>query len=202
MKKIISKITVIFLFITLFFSASAKAESKLTRIQKLACETILCLSSAIRPGECNPSLDYFFGIKKDDLSDTLDARRAFLKKCPDSSAPGMPSLIDAIVDYSRPYCTVEALNNNKIDVIVQYGSRFNPKSKHIKVVNPEMPFGCRRYYNALINHEYTAYTQITYVGQKINGRTYEDENGDEYIVVRGNSNTAQELLKNHWEWVQ
>jgi hypothetical protein len=70
------------------------------------------------------------------------------------------------------------------------------------VVNPEMPFGCRRYYNALINHEYTAYTQITYVGQKINGRTYEDENGDEYIVVRGNSNTAQELLENHWEWVQ
>jgi len=194
------KITIIFLLV--FVSIQRSAQAELSHIQTLACETILCLSSAVQPAECNPALSYFYGIEGDNLSDTLNLRRKFLNKCPDSSAPGMPTLISAIVNYSSPFCTIESLNNNKINVIVKYGSRFRPKSKHIRVVSPKMPSSCRRYYNDLINHEYTAYKGLTYVGRKINGKTYTDEDGRKYIVIRGSSDTAQELLKNHWEWVE
>ena len=194
------KITIIFLLV--FVSIQRSAQAELSHIQTLACETILCLSSAVQPAECNPALSYFYGIEGDKLSDTLNLRRKFLNKCPDSSAPGMPTLISAIVNYSSPFCTIEGLNNNKINVIVEYGSRFRPKSKHIRVVSPKMPSSCRRYYDDLINHEYTAYKGLTYVGRKINGKTYTDEDGHKYIVIRGSSHTAQELLKNHWEWVE
>ena len=194
------KITIIFLLV--FVSIQRSAQAELSHIQTLACETILCLSSAVQPAECNPALSYFYGIEGDNLSDTLNLRRKFLNKCPDSSAPGMPTLISAIVNYSSPFCTIESLNNNKINVIVEYGSRFRPKSKHIRVVSPKMPSSCRRYYDDLINHEYTAYKGLTYVGRKINGKTYTDEDGHKYIVIRGSSDTAQELLKNHWEWVE
>ncbi|WP_323012268.1 TrbM/KikA/MpfK family conjugal transfer protein [Castellaniella sp.] len=65
----------------------------LTGIPRLACEATLCLSSSLRPGECSPSLDHYFDIKKYnkrglDWSATVAARRAFLSECPSSDEPG------------------------------------------------------------------------------------------------------------------
>ena len=197
------KITIIFLLAVVSIQGSAQAE--LSNIQTLACESILCLSSAVQPSECNPALNYFYGIKGDKISETLDLRRAFLNKCPDSSAPGMPSLINAIVNYSSPFCTLERLNNNLVEVriLVKHG-RFRYNAKTIKVVNPELPAACRNYYNALINHEYTAYTQLSYVGTDL-GYKKEDDDGNEFYVIYAGSTSEQNqiaaaLSDNHWEW--
>ena len=197
------KITIIFLLAVVSIQGSAQAE--LSNIQTLACESILCLSSAVQPSECNPALNYFYGIKGDKISETLDLRRAFLNKCPDSSAQGMPSLINAIVNYSSPFCTLERLNHNLVEVriLVKHG-RFRYNAKTIKVVNPELPAACRNYYNALINHEYTAYTQLSYVGTDL-GYKKEDDDGNEFYVIYADSTSEQNqiaaaLSDNHWEW--
>lgn len=197
------KIIIVFLLAVVSIQGSAQAE--LSNIQTLACESILCLSSAVQPSECNPALNYFYGIKGDKISDTLNLRRAFLNKCPDSSAPGMPSLINAIVNYSSPFCTLERLNHNLVEVriLVKHG-RFKYDAKTIKVVNPELPAACRNYYNALINHEYTAYTQLSYVGTDLGYKT-EDDDGNEFYVIYANSGSEQNqiaaaLSDNHWEW--
>lgn len=87
--------------------------SELTGTVKLACEAILCLSSSTRPGECSPSLDHYFGIKKDKWSDTLDARKSFLRLCPAVSEPGMSSLVNAIADGAG-FCDAASLNRNII----------------------------------------------------------------------------------------
>lgn len=200
------KITIVFLLA--FVSIQRSAQAELSNIQTLACETILCLSSAVQPSECNPALNYFYGIKGDKISDTLDLRRAFLNKCPDSSAPGMPSLISAIVNCSSPFCTLERLNNNLVEVriLVKYG-RNKYHVKTIKVVDPELPAACRKYYNALINHEYTAYSQLSYVGTTDLGSRMEDDEGNEFYVIYAGSKSEQSeiaaaLSDNHWEWDQ
>lgn len=198
------KITII--FILAFISIKGSAQAELSNIQTLACETILCLSSAVQPAECNPALSYFYGIRGDKISDTLDLRRAFLNKCPDSSAPGMPGLISAIVNYSSPFCTLESLNNNlvKVRILVKYGRR-KYHVKTIKVVDPELPAACRNYYNALINHEYTAYSQLSYIGVTDLGSRREDDEGNEFYVIYANSKKEQNeiaaaLSDNHWQW--
>jgi len=197
------KIKIIFLLAVVAIQGSAQAE--LSNIQTLACESILCLSSAVQPSECNPALNYFYGIKGDKISDTLDLRKAFLNKCPDSSAQGMPSLINAIVNYSSPFCTLESLNNNWVEVriLVKRWGR-EEYCKTINVVNPELPAACQNYYNALINHEYTAYTQLSYIGTGL-GYKREDDNGNEFYVIYADSTNEQNqiaaaLSDNHWEW--
>ena len=78
-----------------FAHASGTADADLlTGIPRLACEATLCLSSSLRPGECNPSLDHYFGILKYnrhglDWDATVAARRAFLAQCPAATEPGM-----------------------------------------------------------------------------------------------------------------
>lgn len=54
----------------------------LTGDRKLACEAILCLASNRRPNECQESLNRYFGIDFDDMSDTATARANFLNQCP------------------------------------------------------------------------------------------------------------------------
>ena len=71
---------------------------ELTGDTRLACEAVLCLSSGTRPGECAPSLRRYFSIHHKKLSDTIRARRDFLRQCPASGDDGMPGLIDAIAD--------------------------------------------------------------------------------------------------------
>ncbi len=79
-------------------SAGSVREDELTGDTRYACEALLCLSSGIRPGECSPSLSRYFGITRKKWKDTLNARRDFLRLCPVSSDPGMPSLVEAIVN--------------------------------------------------------------------------------------------------------
>ena len=56
----------------------------LTGDEKLACETILCLSvpDGERPDECKPSIERYLSIKHRKASKTHEARTEYLKKCP------------------------------------------------------------------------------------------------------------------------
>lgn len=55
----------------------------LTGDEKLACEAMLCLvSPGKRPSECEPSIRRYFNIHKRLWSDTVRARKNFLRKCP------------------------------------------------------------------------------------------------------------------------
>ena len=78
-------------------SLTARGQDILSGDTRLACEAILCLSSGIRPGECNPSLSRYFGISRRKFSDTIRARLNFLQLCPVASqTPQMQSLVSAI----------------------------------------------------------------------------------------------------------
>ena len=88
----------------------------LTGIPRLACEATLCLSSSLRPGECNLSLNHYFRIKKFnkrglDWTATVAARRDFLSECPAASDPGIPERIDAI-SRGAGKCDAEFLNRS------------------------------------------------------------------------------------------
>ena len=83
---------------------------ELTGDVRLACEAILCLSSSVRPGECDPSLNRYYGINKRKWSDTVSARHAFLNLCPTASADSnMQSLVTAIANGAGR-CDANALN--------------------------------------------------------------------------------------------
>lgn len=216
MKKISATITIFFFGIIFLGETSLSwGSDELTGEKKLACEAILCLSSGVRPSECNPSLNYFFGIRRDKPSDTRDARKDFLKKCPDSDAAGMPSLINVLVDYNCSACTVEKLNARSVEVRIltrtrnhrfSFGSN---KYLTVRVVDPELPAFCLKYYAAIAGHEYTAYSQYSpqpvYVGYNL-GPRYEDDEGKEYYVIYAESSSAQRQIAgtisetNHWEW--
>ncbi len=91
-------------------------EDQLTNEEKLACESILCLSSGERPDECDPALNYFSALKKEALGHKKRPE-IFLKKCPDADADdNMVSLIDVLVDYNCSACTLEQLNARYVEV--------------------------------------------------------------------------------------
>lgn len=70
----------------------------LTGDAKLACEAIMCLSSANRPSECNESIHRYFTIQAAKPHLTMQARRNFLNQCPSSNEEGMPQLINALAN--------------------------------------------------------------------------------------------------------
>ncbi|NYT59836.1 conjugal transfer protein TrbM [Alcaligenaceae bacterium] len=93
---------------------AADTANLLTGIPRLACEATLCLSSSLRPGECSPSLDHYFDLRKYnkhglDWSATVSARRSFLSQCPASGDSGMSERIDAI-SRGAGKCDAEFLN--------------------------------------------------------------------------------------------
>lgn len=141
MKKILLPLAASFAFIT----PAAHAEDLLTGDTRLACEAILCLSSGERPSECSPSLRRYFGISHRKLSDTIKARRNFLKLCPTASdsASNMPSLVNAIAEGAGR-CDAEFLNRqNRICSRDEYGRSCT--------VLPIIPNYCKAY----SSHEYT-----------------------------------------------
>ena len=194
-------------------------DDELSEEQTLACEAILCLSSGDRPSECAPPINYFFGIKRDKPSDTKDARKNFLKKCPDSDADGMPSLINVLVDYNCSACTVEQLNARyvKVRLTTSRRRRSIKDSSYsyttIKAVDPEMPAYCQKYYAALSGNEYTAYStysesQPIYVGYDL-GQRKTDFEGNEYYLINmrsmsgaERSNVMESIANSHWEWFE
>lgn len=103
-------------------AASGPGTELLTGDNRLACEAVLCLSTATRPGECGPALARYFGIRHKKWNDTLRARQNFLKLCPAATAeadmsdweqrdPSLPA--DAIrdVEYRVLSCREAAANS-------------------------------------------------------------------------------------------
>lgn len=141
----------------ILFAAPASTQAQvLSGTPRLACEAILCLSSSMRPGECNPALSHYFDIKKRKFSDTLKARLNFLNQCPDvTSTPNMGSLVRAI-SQGAGRCDAAALNSSLgRSHTDHYGRRW-------REVSDKLPSYCRTYYQ----HELTDLTDVTpvYIG--------------------------------------
>lgn len=157
---------------------SAQANEVLTGDTRMACEAVLCLSSGMRPSECSPSLSRYFSINKKKWSQTLQARRNFLNLCPSASAPGMPTLVDAIVNAAGQ-CSAEVLNrvlSRQIVIrICDDASYWLTKEercydKTITVIDDNLPAYCRTY----ANHEYTWKVSARYEGEVMKGGQWVD----------------------------
>ena len=152
----------------------------LTGTPRLACEATLCLSSSLRPGECSPSLDHYFAIKKFnrrglDWSATVAARRAFLSECPASGEPGMAQRIDAI-SQGAGKCDAEYLNSSYSGTAYKWRKRgYNyggDSAEPVYEVHPlrtvtltQLPAYCVVYND----HAWTYELSIRYVGRPAMG---------------------------------
>ncbi|AIR81563.1 conjugative transfer protein TraQ (plasmid) [Campylobacter fetus subsp. venerealis 97/608] len=125
---------------------------------KLACEAILCLSSATRPSECAPSLSRYFSINAKKWSDTVRKRRNFLKLCPvdgaDTKDQKFANLRDEVlpnIDVRK--CTPAYLNS----VIAKKSKRVSDDSNrgyhrvYYYRVSPELPNDCK----IIMTHNYS-----------------------------------------------
>lgn len=122
---------------------TVRAQEILSGDTRLACEAILCLSSGVRPGECNPSLSRYFGISRRNFSDTISARLNFLQLCPVASqTPQMQSLVAAI-SRGAGRCDAQSLNHT---LLMWMG--FDDGRTYI---SPRMPDYCTAY----TGHAYT-----------------------------------------------
>lgn len=74
--------------------ASASAQDVLTGDTRLACEAILCLAAPTRPTECAASIAKYFSISLRRFSQTLKARRNFLKLCPQGDAGAVEQILN------------------------------------------------------------------------------------------------------------
>jgi len=107
----------------------------------LACQAILCLSSATRPGECAKSLARYFGITDPKPWKIITKRINFLKMCPSSSdTPQMSSLVEAI-GHGAGRCDAATLN--------QVNRTWIGDGEY--EISDVMPSYCDAYFN----HEYT-----------------------------------------------
>lgn len=130
------------------FAFEADLLTLLTGDTRLSCEAILCLSSSVKPGECQPSLNRFFSIKKKKWSDTLNARKAFLNLCPVGEAGEsdmeFKKLRDDILVYVSEPCNVEHLNSRiEYKTIRKCGERRCHDVPISARVNPKLPDSCR-----------------------------------------------------------
>lgn len=123
--------------VSVSISAMAANNDLLTGDTRLACEAILCLSSATRPSECKPSLKRYFSINHKYLKDTLSARRDFLRMCPTSKEKGMGSFIHVLVDGAGR-CDATALNKRGYYV---------RESSRKFIVDTTLPNYCKAYHN-------------------------------------------------------
>lgn len=135
---------------------------------RLACEAILCLSSANRPAECNPSLAHFFGLKKRKLHDLLKARLDFLSLCPAArDSADMRGLVSALAQGAGR-CNAKTLNR-----LLRYEP--GPVRDHGatgSAISDRMPNYC----SAQATHAYTALrdTLPKYVGEPSAGGFWAD----------------------------
>ncbi len=133
MKKLILTLTLLTLTLPALaqeITLPSLEKNYLTGDTRLACEAILCLSSGTRPSECAPALARYFNISKRLFSDTLRARRSFLRLCPDAGSPGMQGLTQA-VSHGAGRCTAEILNkgtayNLVLNISEDRGRWWNP----------------------------------------------------------------------------
>jgi hypothetical protein len=86
-------------FVVLLAARAAVAEEIFTGDKRLACEALLCLSSGVRPGECNPALSRYFSITHKKPGKETNMRKSFLELCPAASENAeMRNLTDAIAN--------------------------------------------------------------------------------------------------------
>ena len=131
----------------------------------LACQAILCLSSATRPGECAKSLARYFSINLSKPWKTIEARINFLKMCPSSTdTPQMNNLVEAIGNGAGR-CDAATLN--------QVNRRWIGDGEY--EISDVMPSYCDAYFN----HEYTDISGLKphYVDRFV-VRTYTDWEGN------------------------
>ena len=174
----------------LILASSLSAGDMLTGDTKLACEAILCLSSGTRPGECSPSINKYFSIKHKKWSDTVNARRNFLRLCPvdgaDEKDPVFADLRDTVLpNVDARKCTADYINNHPETKCVKEscGERRCRCVEYEYRPATKMPTGCE----ALIAHSYTNirpvntcgttrwYSENEWNGGKINIKISEDE---------------------------
>lgn len=97
MKRIVAALAVV---LSSFAVQSANAQN-LSAIASLACEATLCLSTGQRPTECTPSLKKYFSIVFSKPWKTIQARRNFLKLCPDVQEGHATRLAEQSVSQSE-----------------------------------------------------------------------------------------------------
>ncbi|EAK9927339.1 conjugal transfer protein TrbM [Campylobacter jejuni] len=145
---------------TILLTSNAFADDILTGDTKLACEAILCLSSATRPAECGASLARYFAIHFKKPWKTIDARKSFLNLCPIQNDTNVEDLVlKNLVDDVLP-------SGNPDECMPNYlNSQIQRKSHKVNLfggidyrVNPNMPSFCY----GLINHQYTDYKMPKY----------------------------------------
>ena len=151
----------VFLF-CIFLVPSAHAADLLTGDKRLACETILCLSTSDRPSECAPALSKYFSIKsnakKDRWTKTKNMRKQFLALCPEASHnnPNMEDLSDILVNLGGQ-CDANHLNslgkwrtekytrqgkcsdNEKTIDKWNYKQSFQTRTERVEYGNPDRP---------------------------------------------------------------
>lgn len=147
--------------------------------EKLACEAILCLSSGMRPNECNPSLHRYFHIRHKKMHRTIQKRRDFLNMCPSSNEEGMRGLTDALANGAgrcdaaelnrvmRRTVTVRECKDPKTDTFStrRYGQPSCQNVRKTIVLNAK-PSYCTAYHQ----HGWTtAGENVRYVGDPKNG---------------------------------
>jgi len=148
---------------------TAYAGDVLTGDTRLACEAILCLSSGVRPGECTPSLDRYFGIHHKYWSDTVEARLNFLNLCPAGQEPGMSDRISSIA-HGAGRCDADYLNKyntytykETICEYTGYGRRSDNTSCRTvtkTAISQTLPKYCGNY----TNHQWSYELGLKYVG--------------------------------------
>lgn len=144
----------------------------------LACEAILCLSSAERPSECAKSLRRYFSIKLKKPHRTIQARKNFLNLCPTSKEPNMPQLVNALANGAGR-CDAAELNRvmtqtYRVQVCPKYrisreydGCKWETRS-YVRNAKPS-------YCSAYFDHEWTtAGDKIRFVGKEKQGGRWVD----------------------------
>lgn len=130
----------------LFNQANAQGleMSQFTGDTRLACEALLCLTSAQPPHECNPSLQRYFSITGKHIGQD---RMNFLNLCPTaSSTPEMQRLTSALVSGSGQ-CSVATLNSMQLSFSSVFGDQTG--------ISNQLPPTCSAYYaNPLISASY------------------------------------------------
>lgn len=179
------KSTLILTLSSLFMmNANAVEITELTGDTKLACETILCLSTGTRPSECKPSIKRYFSIKMRKPHDTFKARLNFLNLCPrDNQGIDIDVLAKLNIDQveqekkmgdltlaiaNLPHeCTPERLNKRIQQECNSYTDNRNCDG-WIYRIDPTMPKACSN----LAKHEWTQIELPVYAGDYSWSRSY------------------------------
>ncbi|VTU46195.1 conjugal transfer protein TrbM (plasmid) [Variovorax sp. SRS16] len=147
---------------TLCLPSAAQAPAILEGDTRLACEAIMCLATSQRPHECNLAILRYLSIVGKKPGETVQARAAFLNKCPaGSQTPAMQSFVASIANGAGR-CDAASINQaNRETSPVEVGD-----GVRISISNV-LPSYC----DAYMNHAYTGGTIALprYVGRQDRG---------------------------------